>query len=535
MSVKQAAAHSEVDERLAALMTNVNAVRAIAAAVEGTIGPKGLNTMLVDGFGGVTITNDGITILEKMEASHPAARLVINTAKAQEDEVGDGTTTATIMAGTLVAEGFNQVVKGVPVTRVIEGIRRGVEGALASFADRVVAVEGLEDPRLKQVALVAGREHADIAELVVEAVRLTGPDKLREPGFRLADAVTSEEGAGNEVFGGVIVDKEPLNDQMPKEVDGDVLVAVFDDALEPDEVGDEALATEAGFKKLLEYQADFRGNLAKLIGLGVKCLIVDRGVDDEAEDVLTDAGVMVLHRVSSREWRKVAEHCGARPLKRAALRKPAVELEGYLGRATRVWLDEKLEHVRLSGGRAKPQATILVGAATREVVAERERIAQDAAAAVQSAFLGGLIAGGGACELAAVPELRRLRAELRGMAAYGLDCVVEALRRPMGQIVHNAGFNALEKVGEVESRQGAEGNGDLGVDCDSGEVVDMMAAGVIDPADVKTHALRAAGEIATAILRIDTIIKKREEGQAGAAPGGDTAAGGKGASGFDLT
>ncbi len=515
MSVKQAAHGSEVDERLAALSTNVNAVRAIASAVEGTIGPKGLNTMLVDRFGDVTITNDGITILEKMEASHPAARLVINTAKAQEDEVGDGTTTATIMAGALLAAGFNQVVKGVPVTRVIEGVKLGVERAVEAISSRAQQVTGLDDPRLYQVALIAGRGNRDIAQLVVEAARLTGKDKLTENGFKLADTVIAEERAGNEVFLGTIVDKEPLNDQMPKTL-SDVKLLVIDDALEPDEVEDEALATEAGFRKLMENREQFRTNLGKLVDLGVKCIVVDRSVDDVAEEVLTDAGVMVLRRVTSREWRRVAEHCGARPVKRPALRREPGDLERFLGRAARVWQDEKLEHVRVEGGTAKPMATILVGAATREVVAERERIAKDAAGAVQAAVTGGLVAGGGVAELAAIPALRAARGGVRGMAAYGLDCVEEALRRPLAQIVQNAGFNALEKVGEVEAIHARDGRATVGIDCDTGETADMLELGVVDPVAVKIHALRAAGEIAEAILRIDTIIRKREESPDGA-------------------
>ena len=491
-------------------MTNVNAVRAIASAVEGTIGPKGLNTMLVDQHGEVTITNDGITILEQMQANHPAARLVINTAKAQDEQVGDGTTTATIIAGTLVTEGFNQVAKGVPVTRVLDGIKVGVDRAVAAVSEQAVPLDGLGDARLARVALVAGRDHAEIGALVVEAARLVGRDKLLEPGFKLADAVVAKEGAAPEVFCGTIVDKEPLNDHMPKEL-FDVKLLVLDDALEPEEVEDEALATEAGFRKLLEHQEDFRGNLDRLIELGVTCLIVDRGVDESAEDRLTDAGVMVLRRVSARDWRKVAEHCGARPVKRGALRKGAAEIERYLGYAARVWHDERLEHVRVLGGRAKPVATILVGAATREVVAERERIAKDAASAVQAAARSGLVPGGGAAELAAIQQVLAARAGLTGMSVYGLDCVVEALRRPMSQIVHNAGFSALEKVGQVEMRQAQTGNRSLGVDCDSGEIVDLAAAMVFDPAEVKIHAIRAAGEIAEAILRIDTIIKRRDE------------------------
>jgi chaperonin GroEL (HSP60 family) len=524
LSVKQVSANAEVDERLSALLTNVNAVRAIASAVEGTLGPKGLNTMLVDRFGDVTITNDGITILEKMEANHPAARLVINTAKAQEDEVGDGTTTATIMAGALVAEGFNQVVKGVPVTRIVEGIRFGIARAIEEVSSRSSPIAGLDDPALLRVATIAGREDAGIARLVVDAAKMIGREKLLEPGFKLADTVVSEEGASNEAFRGVIVDKEPLNDQMPKDLSG-VTVLVLDDALEPEEVEDEALATESGFKKLLEYQQDFRQHLDKLVGLDVKLIVADRGVDDGAEDTLTDAGVTVLNRVASRDWRKVADHCGARPVKRGVLRKPAEDIRRYLGQAERVWVDQELEHVRVVGGRGKPMATILVGAATREVVEERERIARDAASAVQSAVRGGVVPGGGAVEMAALAGVRRARKEVKGMAAYGIDCVLEALRRPLAQIVQNAGFNALEKVGEVEAAQADGQHPEIAVDCDTGAVRSMLELGVIDPTVVKIHALRAAGEIAEAILRINTIIKKRDEGPEAQAQSGRGAGG----------
>jgi len=511
MSLKQQATKgSDVDERLAALVTNSNAIRAIASAVEGTLGPKGLDTMLVDKFGEVVITNDGVTILTTMEANHPAAKMLINTARAQQAEIGDGTTTATVMAGALVSEGVDQVVRGVPVTRVIEGIRVGVTRALEMIREKATPISGMDDPMLKQVALIAGREHADIADLVVEAAALTGINKLKDPSFKLSDTITSEEGAENEVFMGVIVNRERLSKHMPREVSG-ARILVIDDALEPEEIEDEALATEAGFARYQELQEQFRKNLDKIVEMGIKVVLIDRGIDSYAEEVLTDAGIMVIQRVSSQELRQAAEHTGARPIKRTGLRKESAELARYLGRAKKVYEDEKLEHIRIMGGKGKPMATVLVGAATEEVVGERERIAKDAAASVQAAIKGGVVPGGGAIELALAREVEKVREGARGMAAYGVDCVVEALKRPFSQIVANAGFNPLEKIGDVTAAQVREGRDSLALDCDSGDAVDMFEQGVADPALVKLHALKAAGEIAEAILRIDTIIKKKEE------------------------
>ncbi len=510
MSLKQVSGSSEIDEKLAALMTNATAIQAIAQAVEGTIGPKGLDTMLVDRFGDVVITNAGVTILDRMDVNHPAARMLINIAKAQQEEIGDGTTTATIMAGALVAEGVNQVVRGVPVARVIEGLRVGVRKALEAMKERSRSLDDLSDPMLRRIAYISGREHDDIADLVVAAAKLIGADKLKDKSFKLADTIVAQEGADNEVFMGVIIDKERLNKQMPKELDG-VNLLVIDDALEPEEIEDEALGTEAGFGKYLELQQEFKNNVHKLVAMGVNLVLVDRGVHDAAEEILTDAGVVVLSRVSSRELRKAAEHCGARMIKRTGLKKDPAEIERYLGRAEHAYEDEKLEQVRIIGGLGKPMATILVGAATTEVVGERERIAKDAASSAQAAIRGGYVPGGGSIELATSRDVERTRETIKGMAAYGVDCVSAALRKPLSQIVANAGFNPLEKVEDVIAAQAEHGQDSLAINCDNGDVADMLELGVVDPTLVKSHAIKAAGEIAEAILRIDTIIKMKDD------------------------
>lgn len=504
----------ESDERYSALLTNSSAVRAITSAVEGTIGPKGLDTMLVDKYGDVVITNDGVTILNLMEVNHPAAKMIINMAKAQQGEIGDGTTTATILAGGLVAAGANQVVRGVPVARVIEGLRTGINQALRILGDSARTLEDLTGSMVHQIAMVAGRENRDIADLVIEAAQMVGIEKLREKGFKLADTIVSEEGAANEVFQGVILNKEPMTRHMPKNL-ARVNILVIDDALEPEEVEDEALGTDAGFNRYLQLQEEFRLNLEKIRELGVNLVLVDRGVGDQAEELLTDWGVMVIQRVANRELVQAAEHTGARPIKRTGLKKGLEDLAKFTGKASTAYLDEKLEHVRILRGEGKPMATVLVGAATTEVVGERERIAKDAASSVQAAVLSGIVPGGGAVELAVAREVEKVRQDTRGMAAYGVECVVEALKRPFTQIVLNAGFNPLEKLGDVNAAQVETGKDSLAVDCDSGEVVDMLEKGVVDPALVKIHALKAAGEVAEAILRIDTIIRKRDSEEKG--------------------
>lgn len=510
MNLKQAGSGAEVDESLAALMTNANAVRAITAAVEGTIGPKGLDTMLVDRFGEVIITNDGVTILDKMEVNHPAARMLINIAKAQQAEVGDGTTTATLMAGALVAEGVNQVLRGVPVARVIEGLKYGIDQALIHLKQQARVLQDIHDPVLPNVARIAGREHEDIAQLVVEAAKLIGMEKLADKKFKLSDIITAQEGADNEVFMGVIIDKERMSEEMPQALSG-VKALILDDALEPEEIGDEALGTEAGFKRYIEMQEEFKANVHKIVQLGVNVVLADRGVHEIAEEILIDGNVLVIQRMNAKDLRRVAEHVGARMIKRTGLKKSAEDLLKYIGRADTVYQDEKLEQVKILGGKGKPMATILVGAATAEVVGERERIAKDAASSVQATARGGYVSGGGSTEIALARQVEKDRENIKGMAAYGVDCVVNALKRPLAQIVQNAGYNPLEKVEEVIAAQTGQRLDFLGIDCDTGDIADMAALGVLDPAPVKLNAIKAAGEVAVAILRIDTIIKKKEE------------------------
>jgi chaperonin GroEL (HSP60 family) len=513
-NIKQVSS-SEVDERLTALTTNSNALQAVCSAVEGTLGPKGLNCMLVDRFGDVTVTNDGSTILEKIDVNHPAAKMLINTARSQDEEVGDGTTTATVLASALVSEGAKHVAKGVPIAKILEGIRLGLNKARAALEQMRLRLKGVRDPLLRQAALIAARGNADLADLAVKAARLLGRRKLLDPGFKLSDTVVAKEGAQSEVLLGVVLDKARMNKQMPRQLK-DPKVLIVDDALEPEEIEEDALGTEAGFNKYMELRNEFRAGLEKLVALGVGLVIVDRSVDDLAEEILTDAGVMVIRRVSSRDIAKVAEHTGARTIKRSSLSKTKDELAPLLGLASEVFEDERMEQIRLLGGKGEPVVTILVGASTREVKEERERIARDAASAVQASVRGGVVPGCGAAELGALRQVETLHSEVKGMAVYGLDCVIEALKRPFMQIVANAGFNPLEKLSDVLAAQASQGKDSLALDCDTGDIADMLEKGIVDPAPVKLHALKAAGEVADAVLRINTIIRKREETRAAA-------------------
>ncbi|UJF35048.1 TCP-1/cpn60 chaperonin family protein [Paenibacillus hexagrammi] len=500
--------HTDGEERFSTLMNNASAVRAICSAVEGTLGPKGLDTMLVGSQGEVIITNDGVTILEKMDVTHPAARLMIQVAKSQQHQIGDGTTTATVLAGALISEGVTQVTRGVPVAKVVSGMQQGIELAVERFRERTREIAGLQDTAMLRIAVTAGREQRELARLIIAAAAGVGEAKLHEEGFRLADSVMACEGSLSEVWPGIIVSQKPMNAHMDTEM-RDIGVLVLMDALEPENVSEESLVTEAGYQRYQELREQFRSSLPKLLELGVGLIAADRGVDPEAEQFCSDHGILVLQRVSRRDLLQLSEHTGARPVRRTALRKSARELAPALGSAGYAAYDERLERVRVSRGGGEQRVTILVGAATSEAALERSRIARDAASAVQAAVRGGYLPGGGAAELAVARDLERRRETMKGMEAFGVDAVIGALRKPLAQIVINAGFNPLEKVEELKAAQAAMESDSLGIDCDSGKVTDFLDAGIMDPTEVKIHALQAAGEVASAILRIHTVIKMK--------------------------
>lgn len=499
-----------IDERFQALVNNAGAARALSQLVEGTIGPKGLDAMLVDRFGDVAISNDGVTILDMVEVSHPAARMIVNAARAQQEEVGDGTTTTAIIACALVVEGVEQVLRGVPVPRIIEGISLGISEAVQILEKAARPVDSVLDPFLAAIARVAGRGNEELADLVMEGVRLVGESRLRKSDYRLAEAVIAREHTASRVFNGVLLNREPLTREMPLRIEN-ATILIIDDALEPDGLAKDSLNSEAGFQYYLKAREQYEINLQKICELGVNLVVVDRSIDDLAEQIFSENGLMVLQRVSSREIDRLCRHSGARKVKRGVLNRDAEAIKACLGKADLVEVEEKHQHTCIYGGGGEPWATILVGASTGELVDELERMAKDAASAVQAALAGGIVPGGGAFEVWLAQELEDMARNLEGLNSYGLLCVKEAILKPFCCMAANAGFNPLEKLGDVIAAQRKNNSDSLSFNSDSGCLMDVISEGIVDPAAVKKFALTIAGEVAVAILRINTVIKMKDE------------------------
>lgn len=502
-----------IDEEFAALSNNIAAVLAVSSSVERTLGPKGLDTMLVDRFGEILVTNSGVTILEKIDVSHPAAQMLVNVAKAQHKEVGDGTTTATIMAGAILQEGINQVSRGVPVSRLLEGIQQATQLAVEIFQQEIArTVTPQDDSILLEVACTAGRGDREAAKLLIQAAKMMGEEKLKEPSFKLADLIVAREGIQDALIQGVVLDKSRIDPLMSREIRSAKILLLEDD-LQPEKIEEGALHSESGFRKSMELKSQFLENLQKVLSLGAAVILAQGGIHREALEILSHSGIFTVRRLTRRQLEEAARHTGAKPVKCSGLNRNPEAIESCLGYASRVREDEKMKLIFITGGKGKPHATLLIGAATKQVTDEKERKARDAASSLQAALQSGVVPGGGAAELAVVRQLELRRNQFKAMASYGLDCVLEGLRKPFLQMAANAGYNPLEKAEEIFNAQARQKKNSISLHFETGKPADMEEEKIYDPLAVKVHALLSASEVAQAILRINRIIKMRENGK----------------------
>lgn len=492
--------------RLSALKNNVNAIDSVVSAVKGTLGPRGFDCMIVDDYGNSIITNDGVTILNEISTSHPAARLLINAVMSQEKEVGDGTTTLTILTGALLGSALKMAEMGVPIHKIIQGIKRGIELAIDIVENEKVMISNENSYIMKKVAFISAREDEEISDLIYEAAEIVGSEILSSKGFKLSDCVEAIEGMSNQVFSGVVVDRKPLN-VFENIVLNNAKIMVIDDSFDVDDNIKELLATEAGLNNYLENIEVIKSWAKKIVSMNVDLLLCDRGINSMAMQILSDGNVVVVDRVLNSQLEKAARHSGSKMLKKSALNKSIEYLNNCIGVADKIIYDAETEQILVREGHGKPYSTILISAATGEMTREKERIAKDASASLQYAIKNGVVSGGGALEIYTSSLLEKYRKEIAGMEKYGFDCVIDALKKPFLQMVENSGFNSLEILEKIIFATKEEGKKFLSIDFENATIKDMEREEIFDPAYVKISAFKKAGEIAEAILRINLILR----------------------------
>jgi chaperonin GroEL (HSP60 family) len=489
-----------------ALESNANAVTAVADTVRTTLGPKGLDKLLIDQAMNRHISNDGVTILLSLRAIHPVARMIVEIAERQEQLVGDGTTTAVVMAAEMIKEGKRLVKElGVHPTKVVEGIDSGVRHACELLREETRAI-GISDIGLEQVIRTSLSSKLDgfkLSRLVISALR-TVSDNAKYNGlydFDKSIMVIRRTNMDDAVVNGIVLERKKVDPEMPTEVKGAKIIIVKMD-LKP--VKESWLKEGSKYDEILNMEKDrvskSKEIVDKLVSTGANTiLIASTEVDQVIEDLLVARKIFAV-RISTEEIEYISRYTKAKPIRMVeelnSTGKLGESKDQLLGYADVVREDEENAVVYIENGAGKNIVTMIVSGTTKETSLERWRAAIDGVNAAEAALNEGVVAGGGSAELHVIDKVKKLR--LKGLEQVGLEVVVSALESIMRQILTNAGYNGLEKV--MAAKASPSG---FGIDIDSGEPVDMWKRGILDPLKVKTMALEAAAEISKSVLRID--------------------------------
>jgi thermosome len=509
---------------------NIMAAKAVAAAVRTTLGPKGMDKMLVDSLGDIVITNDGATILKEMDIEHPAAKMIVEVAKTQDDEVGDGTTTAAVLAGEFLKNAEELLEQNVHPTVIASGYRLASIKAKEILQTLAKPVTMEDKDLLFKIAATAitgkGAEaHKDVfANLSVNAV-LAVVDK--ENGKYTVDIedikVEKKVGANieaSELIEGMVIDKERVHTNMPKKVK-DAKILLLNEALEikKTEVDAEiSIKSPDQLQLFLDQEEQMIHDMVnKVIDCGANVVFVQKGIDDIAQHYLAKAGVYAARRVKKSDMDKLARATGAKVL--TSLKEIS---ESDLGKAGNVEEkkigDEAMTYVTECHN---PKAvSIILRGGTEHVVDEAERALHDALRVVGVAIEDEkLVAGGGSPEVELALRLREYSGTLTGREQLAVSKFAEALEVIPRTLAENAGLDPIDMLVEMRS-QHEKGKKTAGLNVFTGKVVDMWKEGVVEPLRVKTQAIDSATEAATMILRIDDVLSSKSAPGGGMPPGG---------------
>jgi len=511
---------------------NIMAARVIAQAVRTTLGPRGMDKMLVDSLGDVTITNDGVTILDEMDVEHPAAKMMVEIAKAQEDEVGDGTTTAVVLAGELLKRAEELLDQDIHATVIASGYRRAATKAQEILDNMAISISKDDDKTLKQIALTAMSSKGSelrgekLAEICVKAV---GQIVEESDGKLEADIdnikVEKKNGgssADSQLIQGLILDKEVVHPGMPRRVET-AKIALLNLALEVKETETDAKINITDPEQLRSFLDEERHMLQEMVGqvkkVGVNVVLCQKGIDDIAQHYLAKAGILAARRVKESDMEKLARATGGKIV--TNIKDLMVK---DLGSAALVE-ERKIageEMIFIEGCKDPKAVSLLVRGGTEHVVDEVERAVHDAISVVSAAVEDGkIVAGGGTPEIEVAKGLREYADTLGGREALAVDAFADAIEIIPRTLAENAGMDPIDKLVQLRAAHEKKDGKEIGIDVISGEVTNTLKLGIVEPLRVKTQAIKSAGEAAEMILRIDDVIAagKLDKGEMGL-PGG---------------
>ncbi|MDV3277650.1 MAG: TCP-1/cpn60 chaperonin family protein [Nitrososphaerales archaeon] len=495
---------------------NIAAAKLIAELVRTSLGPRGMDKMLVDSMGDVTITNDGATMLKEIDVQHPAAKMMVEISKSTDNEVGDGTTSAVVVAGALLEKAEELIDKEVHPVVIVEGYSRAVEKALEileKIAERV-------DPKSRQDLLkiattsmmtkLVNEDAPHLAGVVVDSILMILEEAGK--GFRAdIDNVKVEKKAGgsitdSQLIKGMVMDKEVVHSGMPKKVE-EAKIALVNSPLEIEKTEFSAeirINDPEQMQKFMDEETSMlKGMAERVISAGANVLICQKGIDDLAQHFLAKAGVLAVRRVKESDMGKLAKATGARMV---------TNLEDLTSRDlgyAKLVEERKLEEdkwVFIEGCKNPKAVTILVRGGTQRIVDEAERALHDALMVTKDVVENpAIVAGGGAPEEEVACQIRTWAQKLSGREQLAALKFADAMESIPMTLAENAGMDPIDTQVDLRARHAKEGKW-FGVDALSGRVADMYAKSVVEPLAVKLQILRAATEAASMLLRIDDVI-----------------------------
>ncbi len=491
---------------------NIMAARMVAEIVKTTLGPKGMDKMLVSPTNDITVTNDGVTILEEMQIEHPAARMMVEIAKTQESEVGDGTTTAVMIAGKLLENAEKLLDKKIHPTVITKGYRMASEKAQEILKNISLKITPDDEDVLKQVAMTAmtgkGAEDSKewFADIIVRALKqIENNGKIDLNDIK----IQKSKGEGikdTELISGVVIDKSRISQDMPPFVRGSK-IALIDFSLELRNPEIETKISISSPEQLhgfiAQEESEIREMIEKVKLSGANAVFCQKGIDDFAQYLLAKEGIYACRRVARSDMEKISKATGARIVSNLG------ELSPFeLGNADVV---EEVKHGNDSltyiRGCQNPKAlTILIHGGTEHVIDEIERAIKDGLGDVACSIQSGLVvAGGGAVEMELAKRLREFGQSLSGREQLAVEEFASALEFIPSSLAENAGLDPIDVLTELKSRHDA-GERNAGLNLFTNKIENAIEARIIEPLKIKTQAINSASEVAMMILRIDDVI-----------------------------
>jgi thermosome len=517
---------------------NITAGTAVAEAVRTTLGPKGMDKMLVDNSGSVVVTNDGVTILDEMDIEHPAANMIVEVAQTQEDEVGDGTTTAVVNAGELLSKAEELLDQDIHATILAQGYRQAAEKAKEILKENAIDVDADDTETLEKVAGTAmtgkGAESSKdvLAELVVRAVQAVADEDGVDTDNVQIETVVGGATDESELVEGVIIDKERVHDNMPFAVE-DADIALLDTAIEVPETELDTEVSVTDPDQLQDFldqeEEQLKEYVDELVDAGADVVICQKGIDDMAQHYLAQEGILAVRRAKKSDIEALSRSTGARIVSNI----DDVETDdlGFAGSVAQkdVAGDERIFVEDVEDAKA---VTMILRGGTEHVVDEVERAIEDSLGVVAATLEDGkVLPGGGAPETQLALGLRDHADSVGGREQLAVEAFADAIDVIPRTLAENAGHDPIDSLVNLRSKHDG-GETTFGLDAYTGEVVDMESEGVVEPLRVKTQAIESATEAAVMILRIDDVIAAGDmKGGSGDddeddAPGGPGGAGG---------